>query len=83
MSIKSRVEKLEEGLPERDSGIKLLWKSVVRRDGLLIERPVCATIVRLPDAPNETLMWQEAGGQATFLARVLDTVRHARGRERR
>ena len=83
MSIKSRLAKLEEALPERDSGIRMIWKSVVRRDrnGLLWSRPFHAVLVREPAAPNETLMRHESVGQAAFLARVMDAVRRVHGRE--
>lgn len=83
MNIKQRLAKLEEAMPEPDSGLKLLWRSVVRRDGngLLWERPFYAVLVRLPAAPNEILRRHEAEGQAAFLARVMDAVRRVHGRE--
>ncbi|EYD75004.1 hypothetical protein Rumeso_03428 [Rubellimicrobium mesophilum DSM 19309] len=83
MNLKQRLVKLEDAAPDRGDGVKMVWNTVVRRDGagLLIERPFRAVIVREPAASNETLTRHDSETQAAFFDRVLDSVRRVHGRE--
>lgn len=77
MSIKTRLERLEAALPERKGDLRILCKSIVRRDGngLLWEKPFLVMLVRQPSASIETIQRHESEGQAAFFARVRNTIR--------
>ena len=77
MTLRTRLEKLEEARPAKDADLSILCRSIVRRDGngLLWEKPFLVTLVRQPAAPNETLQRHESESQAAFVARVRDALR--------
>ena len=76
MSIRTRVEKLEEAMPEKDSDLRLACKSIVRRDenGLLWERPFLVILAR-PSHPPASLQRHESEDQAAFIERVRGALR--------
>lgn len=82
MSIKSRVEKLEQASAPEDEGIRLLWRSIVRRDAddRLVERPHSAHIPAGPHGPAETLVRHETDRLEPFLRWVAENARRIHGR---